>query len=182
MQPGEKQTAKRYVLTVLRDNGQYVPMTNEEMDKFEREHPDLARFWQDPGSLDQLSLPKVPETMPLYESWDKAAKRLLQNLWKFSQSWIFHEPVDPEKLGIPDYFEVVKKPMDLGTVKSKLNNNVYMGSGGGGAREFKDDVELVFENCLLFNGEDSSVGKMCKNVKDEYKRIFDQINFGFYLE
>ena len=61
----------------------------------------------------------------MYETWDKAASRLMTTLWKSSQSWIFHEPVNPEKLGIPDYFEIIKKPMDFGTIKEKLRCNEY---------------------------------------------------------
>jgi hypothetical protein len=30
---------------------------------------------------------------------------------------IFNAPVNPEKLGIPDYLDIVKKPMDFGTIK-----------------------------------------------------------------
>lgn len=29
----------------------------------------------------------------------------------------FREPVDPRAMNIPDYFQVVKNPMDLGTVR-----------------------------------------------------------------
>lgn len=32
----------------------------------------------------------------------------------------FHAPVDPRVMGIPDYFEVVKNPMDLGTVSETV--------------------------------------------------------------
>jgi hypothetical protein len=38
---------------------------------------------------------------------------------------MFQEPVDPKKFGISDYFEIVKNPMDLGTIKKKLTHNVY---------------------------------------------------------
>ena len=33
----------------------------------------------------------------------------------------FREPVDPEKEKIPDYFDVIKNPMDLGTIKTRLS-------------------------------------------------------------
>jgi len=44
---------------------------------------------------------------------------------KHNSAWIFHDPVDPEKLNIPDYYEIVKRPMDLGTVRVRLQNNLY---------------------------------------------------------
>lgn len=40
-------------------------------------------------------------------------------------SFIFHVPVDPIKLGIEDYFDIIKQPMDFGTIKNNLNNNIY---------------------------------------------------------
>jgi hypothetical protein len=73
-----------------------------------------------PTSIDTLEVQEVPEAAPIYDSWEKAAKRLLNSLWKHNQAWIFHEPVDPKKLNIPDYFEIIKHPMDFGTVKNKL--------------------------------------------------------------
>lgn len=42
-------------------------------------------------------------------------------------------------------------------------------------------MQLVFDNCLKFNGEDTSVGKICKSVRDEFKRLYDQLNIEFYL-
>ena len=40
-------------------------------------------------------------------------KQLRQHKW----AWVFNEPVNAEELGCHDYYQVVKKPMDLGTVK-----------------------------------------------------------------
>jgi len=51
---------------------------------------------------------------------------MMNSLWKHNQAWIFHEPVDPKKLNIPDYLDIIKEPMDFGTVKTKLNNNQYV--------------------------------------------------------
>mmetsp|Transcript_12470 Transcript_12470/g.12227 ORF Transcript_12470/g.12227 Transcript_12470/m.12227 type:complete len:114 (+) Transcript_12470:1570-1911(+) len=109
---------------------------------------------------------KLPEAGPIYESWDKAAKRLMQTLCKYSQSYIFHEPVDPEKLNIPNYLQVISKPMDFGTIKNRLSSNQYHR-----CQEFLDDVQLVFDNCFKYNGEDSHVGKMCKSVREEYRKL-----------
>ena len=37
----------------------------------------------------------------------------------------FLEPVDPIALGIPNYFEIIKNPMDLSSVEAKLKGNWY---------------------------------------------------------
>lgn len=47
--------------------------------------------------------------------------------------------------------------MDFGTIKTKLKEQRY-----ANATEFTDDVELVFYNCKLYNGEASGVGQMGK--------------------
>jgi len=80
-------------------------------------------------------LPKFPENAPIYESWDKAAKRMISTMWKVNQAWIFHDPVDPDKLGIPEYLEIIKTPMDFGTIKHRLNTNYYHR-----LQEFLDDM------------------------------------------
>ena len=47
-------------------------------------NPDIAIYWKDPQALDNLPLPKIPDNAPIYESWDKPAKRLMNTLCKFS--------------------------------------------------------------------------------------------------
>jgi transcriptional activator SPT7 len=46
-----------------------------------------------------------------------------------------------------DYFDIVPKPMDFGTIKKKLLHNVYES-----ARDFVDDMSLVWGNCIRYNG------------------------------
>jgi Bromodomain len=165
---------------VLKENGQWEPLTTEEMAEFERSNPEIARYWQDPNSLLQLEsqIQGVEQNAPVCESWDLAAKRLISKLWRAPNAWIFHEPVDAEKLEIPDYFEVITRPMDLGTIRAKLTANQYR----EGMSEFVEEVNLTFENCLKYNGEDSSVGKMCKQVREEFYRLYAQLNMDFYLQ
>ena len=104
------------------------------------------------------------------------AKKVLKTLWKFKDSEIFHKPVNPVELGIPDYFDIIKNPMDFSTIKRKLNNTVYRN-----CKEFTEDMELVFHNCILYNGERGVIGAICSNVKNEYKKLADQFNLSLFL-
>lgn len=102
-----------------------------------------------------------------YDSWEKQAKKLMNMIWKFKDSEIFHRPVNPEELGIPDYFTHIKHPMDFSTIKKKLSNFAYTN-----CKEFCADMDLVFTNCIHYNGERSVVGIMSNNVKNEYNKYY----------
>lgn len=50
-------------------------------------------------------------------------KKRLNNFLKFNlcvvqtYAWPFYKPVDADVLGLHDYHDIIKKPMDLGTIK-----------------------------------------------------------------
>jgi hypothetical protein len=98
------------------------------MEQLKKDCPIIAQLLADPNLIDQMKDPDLAdENTPIYDNWDKAAKRLLSSLWRSSSAQIFHNPVDPDRLGIPDYFEIVKDPIDFGTIKQRLNHSQYMG-------------------------------------------------------
>ncbi|XP_012845779.1 PREDICTED: transcription factor GTE12-like [Erythranthe guttata] len=82
---------------------------------------------------------------------------ILKELMNHPAGWVFSEPVDPVKLHIPDYFSIVSKPMDLGTVKGKLD--IY-----SCADEFFDDVKLTFANAILYNPGWNRVHHLAKQL------------------
>jgi hypothetical protein len=57
----------------------------------------------------------------------------------------FKEPVEPTEDGVPDYFDKVKRPMDLGTIKAKMDRKGYADD-----EEFLKDVRQIFENCFTY--------------------------------
>jgi hypothetical protein len=61
----------------------------------------------------------------LQETWEKIAIKIITLCWKLKGSHWFHDPVDPVKFGIMDYFDIIAKPMDFTTIKKKLNYNAY---------------------------------------------------------
>ncbi|KAJ7395163.1 ATPase family AAA domain-containing protein 2 isoform X2 [Pitangus sulphuratus] len=56
----------------------------------------------------------------------------------------FTKPVDPEE--VPDYNAVIKQPMDLSTVLSKIDTHQYPT-----ARDFLKDIDLICSNALEYN-------------------------------
>ncbi|RPA99214.1 hypothetical protein L873DRAFT_934071 [Choiromyces venosus 120613-1] len=50
----------------------------------------------------------------------------------------------------PDYFNIIKHPMDLGTVMKKLKGHHYKSK-----KDFVDDLNLIWQNCLTYNAEPS---------------------------
>lgn len=177
----EKKIPRRYILTMLREGGYYEPMTDEEFAEFKRTNPGVAKYFElneegeDLAPVADLPVPEVPEGAPIYDQWEKAASRLMQNLQRNPRAYIFAEPVDWEALKIPDYPSIVKKPMDFGTIKQKLKEHQY-----GRIQDFMEDMELVFYNCKLYNGIDSEVGQICVSIQQEYHTISEQLFFDFY--
>jgi hypothetical protein len=75
-------------------------------------------------------------------------------------SEMFTEPVDPDVDECPDYFSIVKSPMDLSTVQRKLAENTYET-----VEQWKQDVELIWSNALLYNGADSHLGLLARELQ-----------------
>lgn len=61
-------------------------------------------------------------------------------------------------------------------MKQKLQNNQYMKMD-----EFLHDVQLIFDNCILYNGENTQVSFMCKMVKDEFHKLFNTLCIEYYI-
>jgi Bromodomain/Bromodomain extra-terminal - transcription regulation len=85
----------------------------------------------------------------------KQCETLLKRLMAHQYAWVFNTPVDVVKLNIPDYFQVIKHPMDLGTVKEKLSSGSYMTPSG-----FASDVRLTFSNAMTYNPPGNDVHVM----------------------
>ncbi|WOH05607.1 hypothetical protein DCAR_0625026 [Daucus carota subsp. sativus] len=89
----------------------------------------------------------------------QTCKGLLQKLMNHKHGWVFNVPVDAEALGLHDYFDIIKTPMDLGTVKSRINNNFYQSP-----MEFMVDVRLTFQNAMTYNPKGQDVYVMAEQL------------------
>ncbi|XP_075881589.1 bromodomain-containing protein 3b isoform X1 [Nelusetta ayraudi] len=105
-----------------------------------------------PPSPPTLTNPAPPEvTNPTKPGRKTNQLQYMQNvvvktLWKHQFAWPFYQPVDAIKLCLADYHKVIKNPMDMGTIKKRLENNYYWS-----ASEAMQDFNTMFTNCYIYN-------------------------------
>ncbi|XP_075487981.1 transcription factor GTE6-like [Primulina tabacum] len=79
----------------------------------------------------------------------------------------FMQPVDVVGLGLHDYYQVIEKPMDFSTIKSKME--AKDGTGYKNVRELSADVRLIFKNAIKYNEERDDVHVMAKTLLDKFE-------------
>ncbi|XP_014253868.1 CREB-binding protein isoform X3 [Cimex lectularius] len=89
----------------------------------------------------------------------------LEKLYRQDESLPFRQPVDPLALNIPDYFDIIKSPMDLSTVKRKLDTGLYSDPW-----EYVNDVWLMFDNAWIYNKKTSKVYKQCTKLSEVFEQ------------
>ncbi|XP_054645548.1 bromodomain testis-specific protein [Dunckerocampus dactyliophorus] len=87
-------------------------------------------------------------------------KVLLKVLWKHHFSWPFRQPVDAVTLRLPDYYTIIQNPMDLGTIKMRLQNKYYWK-----ALECIQDFNTMFTNCYVYNKPGDDIVFMAQTLE-----------------
>uniref|UniRef100_A0A8B9HXD2 Bromodomain adjacent to zinc finger domain protein 1A n=1 Tax=Astyanax mexicanus TaxID=7994 RepID=A0A8B9HXD2_ASTMX len=81
-----------------------------------------------------------------------ACEQLSVDLVRHEDSWPFKKLVS--RTQVPDYYDIIKKPIALSTIREKVNNCEYQT-----ASEYIADVELMFSNCLEYNPRNTNEAK-----------------------
>ena len=81
----------------------------------------------------------------------------------------FLVPVDYVALNILDYPTIITHPMDLGTVKKKLENGEYKLF-----QDFMSDINLIWKNCKTYNKAGSEIVKMALHCEKKMKMLIDK--------
>eukprot|EP00462_Mataza_sp_D1_P022360 CAMPEP_0175141842 /NCGR_PEP_ID=MMETSP0087-20121206/12379_1 /TAXON_ID=136419 /ORGANISM="Unknown Unknown, Strain D1" /LENGTH=206 /DNA_ID=CAMNT_0016425401 /DNA_START=58 /DNA_END=678 /DNA_ORIENTATION=- len=82
----------------------------------------------------------------------------------------FLEPVDWEAYELYDYPKVIKHPMDLGTVKQKLDEGSY-----SNVEQFTKDVDLVWDNAMTYNRSDSDIYACAEKHKKMFHKKMESL-------
>eukprot|EP01112_Ceratiomyxa_fruticulosa_P017798 TRINITY_DN5611_c0_g1_i1.p1 TRINITY_DN5611_c0_g1~~TRINITY_DN5611_c0_g1_i1.p1 ORF type:complete len:946 (+),score=243.59 TRINITY_DN5611_c0_g1_i1:158-2995(+) len=125
-----------------------------------------------PQPQQQPSAPKIP-IPSLNDLLLKKIEKVIDTLRAHRKAWPFNQPVDPVKLGLDDYFDVIKKPMDLGTIRDNYRSQKYRP-----ATDLSEDVHLVFSNAKKYNQKNSEIyefAELLEGIFDQnYKKITEE--------
>ena len=77
--------------------------------------------------------------------------------------------MDAKRLGLTDYFDVIKRPMDLGTIQTNLKRHSYKSF-----LEYRDDVVLTFDNAMQYNPPDNYVHGLAAKCKKRFLELCEQ--------
>ena len=89
-------------------------------------------------------------------------KNILKVLLNHRHGWIFAEPVDISMA--PDYLEKISQPMDLGSIKNKMENGAY-----NTHQEFAADVRLVWSNAMTYNVPGHDVYETAQTLSENFE-------------
>ncbi|NWS51013.1 BRDT protein, partial [Chunga burmeisteri] len=95
---------------------------------------------------------------------------VMKAMWRHNFSWPFHQPVDAAALNLPDYYSIIKKPMDLSTIKKRLEHNYYTK-----AAECIEDFKTMFLNCYIYNKPGDDIVFMAQELEKVFKQKIAQM-------
>ncbi len=148
-----------YKLVKVELDGTRRPLTARELNALEKTHPDVCE-WTTPLSQGK-------------RKWQKTCAGILKKLFTMKrQAWPFVEPVDWEALNIPDYPVIIKHPMDLKTIESKLHDGHIESPD-----EFVALVRTVFRNAYVYNakGDPSGVRECAEKLSQAFEKELSKL-------
>ena len=115
--------------------------------------------------------PKEPAyyKIEIGEEEKKKINKIFETMENEPQALDFLSPVDYVALGILDYPTIITQPMDLGTVKKKLENGEYKIF-----KDFMSDIILIWNNCKTYNQPGSEIVKMANHCEKKIKQLIDK--------
>lgn len=111
-----------------------------------------------------ISRPKNKKFAPELKFCEQVLKELNEPKNK-DCAFPFYSPVDPVALRIPNYFSVIKSPMDLQTIGTKLREHQYVS-----AKDFERDVRMIITNCFKFNPQ----GNPVRAIGERFEQLFNE--------
>lgn len=100
----------------------------------------------------------------------KKCQEVLRKLRRLASVGPFLEPVDVVGLGLTDYYDIIKEPMDLRTVEERLKSDQYSSSA-----QFAADIRKIWSNAFRYNSKGSHVYNLASEMSSAFERYFKDI-------
>lgn len=108
------------------------------------------------------------------KAWVERARTVLSSVMKHPLAIAyFNFPVDPVALNLPDYFTIIKCPMDLGTVTKRLAGGAYPNP-----QVMLSNVRLVWDNCRAYNDPSSEVCAAAFTLETQFEAAWVAAGLG----
>ncbi|PHT25328.1 hypothetical protein CQW23_35040 [Capsicum baccatum] len=116
---------------------------------------------KDKGSENSSKCNSKPTKLPK----KRILELILDVLQRRDTHEIFAEPVDPTE--VEDYYEIIKDPMDFGTMRAKLHEGMYQN-----LQQFEHDAFLIPKNVMHFNASGTVYFKQARAIYELAKKVF----------
>ncbi|KHN78097.1 Bromodomain adjacent to zinc finger domain protein 1A [Toxocara canis] len=83
-------------------------------------------------------------------------------------AWPFAAPVDVRD--VPDYYHIIKRPMDLRTMMNKIKQQLY-----DTPQQVVSDTRLMFDNCRIYNQHGSEICDCADKLEEFMEERFVQV-------
>lgn len=93
--------------------------------------------------------------------------KILEQLTTHEDAWPFVDPVEEDYA--PNYYSVIRRPMDLHTMEERLDSGYYTDFS-----MFQGDFKLIVNNCRLYNGQANEYTTMVSNLQAEFDRLTEK--------
>lgn len=128
-------------------------------------------------------LPEIPSNiMPTKQKKGRMTERMkycagilkdLMHKKNYEVAHYFYYPVDADGLGLRDYHDIVKHPMDLSTIKKKMDGREYRKPD-----EFANDVRLMLANSFRYNPAEHDVNRCGRKILEMFEVSYAKIPEG----
>ena len=130
---------------------QQIEIVKRRIEQMETQNPDLVPKKTNNGSKQR---PEDEETLQ-----DKF-REILKAVKAHQSAWPFQRPV--ERNEAPDYYIIIKQPMDLKAMTDKLRKGQYNDRSA-----FVEDMQKIFNNCRIYNDIETEFYK-CANILEGF--------------
>jgi hypothetical protein len=125
----------------------------------------------DPPPMAHLQAPSPQPSHPTVLLSRASLKMFLANILRLVQKYdpevIFAEPVTDEIA--PGYSALIKHPMDLSTMATKLSNHAY-----SSVDEFRSDFVLMCKNAMTYNAPETVYFSFAKSMMEDGIKIIER--------